>query len=81
MDPVLLVEVKEVISNTVGGMSARILADDSPLVGDLLDSLSITNLIVALEEKFDFIFDDEELSAEAFETPLSLAVLVLSKIS
>ena len=82
MSSKLLAEIKEIILNTVGKNSiSETLEDDSELVGNLLDSLSITNLIAALEETFGFIFDDEDLSAEAFETPLTLAILVSSKIS
>jgi acyl carrier protein len=41
--------------------------------------MAVTNLILAIEEHFGFNFDDEELSAEAFETVASLAALVQQK--
>lgn len=81
MDNTLLTEIKKIITNTVGSnMVPNPLDDDYPLVGNLLDSLGVTNLIVALEEHFGFIFNDDELSAEAFENTLSLAELVSGKI-
>ncbi len=81
MDNTLIAEIKTVISNTVGSsVVPEPLADDYPLVGNLLDSLAVTNLIVALEEHFGFVFDDDELSAEAFENVLTLAELVSGKI-
>jgi len=81
MDNPLLTEIKTIITNTVGSnVVPDPLADDYPLVGNLLDSLSITNLIVALEEHFGFVFNDDELSAEAFENVVSLAALVSGKI-
>lgn len=81
MDNTLLTEIKNIITSTVGdNIVPNPLADDYPLVGNLLDSLAVTNLIVALEEQFGFVFHDDELSAEAFENVLSLAELVSGKI-
>ncbi len=81
MDNTLLTEIKNIIINTVGrSVVPNPLADDYPLVGNVLDSLAVTNLIVALEEHFGFVFNDEELSAEAFENVLTLAELVSGKI-
>ena len=77
----VLFSIKKIIINTVGtNVVPNPLADDYPLVGNLLDSLAVTNLIIALEEYFGFVFNDDELSAEAFENVLSLAELVSGKI-
>jgi acyl carrier protein len=81
MDSALTAQIKNIIINTVGsGIAPNPLADDYPLVGNLLDSLAVTNLIIALEEHFGFIFNDDELSAEAFENVLALAELVAGKL-
>ena len=42
--------------------------------------MAVNSLIVALEEDFGFAFEDEDLSAEAFDTVESLAELVQRKI-
>lgn len=77
----ILAEVKSIIVNTVGGnIVPDPLPDDFPLLGNLLDSLSITNVIVALEENFGIFFNDSDLSAEDFETTLSLVDLVSRKL-
>ena len=77
----VLDEVKEVIVSAVGGeLTLDSLTDDLPLAGNILDSMAVTNLVLALEEHFGFIFDDEDLSAEAFETANSLSELVKTKI-
>ena len=77
----LLTEIKTIITNAVGSnLVPDPLPNDYPLLGNLLDSLAVTNLIVALEEHFGFIFNDAELSAEAFENVLTLAELVSSKV-
>lgn len=76
-----MAEIKSVIKNTVGSSTVpNPLADDYPLLGNLLDSLAVTNLIVGLEEHFGFVFNDDELSAESFENALTLAELVSNKI-
>ncbi len=78
----LLAEIKAIVTNTVGSNAVPDpLPDDYPLLGNLLDSLAVTNLIVGLEEHFGFVFNDTELSAEAFENILTLAELVSSKIN
>jgi len=82
LDKSLLPEVKKVINNSVGGdITFETLTDDFPLVGNVLDSMAVTNLILALEEYFGFLFNDEELSAEAFETVSTLTELVEKKIA
>lgn len=81
MDKQLLNEIKEVIVNSVGTrLKPEDMSSDFQLTGNILDSMAVTNLILALEEHFGFSFDDEDLSAEAFETVESLADLVARKI-
>jgi len=81
MKNTLLTDIKTIITNTVGNnVVPNPLPNDYPLLGNLLDSLAVTNLIVGLEEHFGFVFNDAELSAEAFENVLCLAELVSGKI-
>jgi acyl carrier protein len=77
----LLKDVKEIIISTVGSnVAPNPLTDDYPLLDNLLDSILVTNLIVALEDNYEFVFSDDELSAEAFVNPMSVAELVYTKI-
>jgi len=77
----MIPKVKSVICNTViTNMSPDDLPDDFELAGNALDSMAVTNLILALEEYFGFVFEDEELSAEDFETIASLSTLVAQKV-
>ena len=70
-------EVKFVICSSVhSSLAGDQLTDDFELAGNVLDSMAVTNLIIALEEHFDFILDDDDLSAEDFETVASLSKLV-----
>jgi len=81
MAPDIQDRIKTVIAKTIGGEYAgKPIPDDLKLVGNILDSMAVTNLMVALEESFGFSFEDEDLSAEAFETVASLTDLVRRKI-
>ncbi len=74
-------QVVDVIVSTMGGDLGRdMLTEDFKLVGNVLDSMAVMNLILALEDHFGFMFSDDELSAEAFETVQTLADLVRTKL-
>lgn len=73
--------VRKIVSRTVGGeYRDKVIPDDMKLIGNLLDSMAVNSLIVALEEDFGFAFEDEDLSAEGFESVASLAALVQRKL-
>jgi acyl carrier protein len=77
----ILLEVKKVIlSSTGSSIPLGQLDQDYSLLGNILDSMAVTNLILALEEHFGFHFNDDELTAEAFETVGALAFLVKKKV-
>lgn len=81
MDSQLVKEIKSIIVNSIGGeVAADSMPDDFALAGNVLDSMAVTNLILALEEYFDISFDDEDLSVEHFESVASLTVLVERKL-
>jgi len=54
-------------------------ASFDPLAAGLLDSLAIEQLTTFVEDRFDVVFDDEELSAENFCSIETLAFLVDAK--
>lgn len=58
------------------------LTSSTPLLGGFPDfnSLTIATVVENLEEQLDCIIDDEELTAELFETVGSLAEFVDSKL-
>jgi acyl carrier protein len=55
--------------------SAEPLTEETGLFGSLpeLDSLSLVELITVLEERFGFDIDEDDITAEVFETVGSLA--------
>ena len=54
---------------------------DTPLLGGIpeLDSMAVVGLITALEDRFGFIIDDDEIDGSTFATVGSLAGFVNGK--
>lgn len=71
------------VIDEVLGLDGQALAFDlnTPLLGAIpeLDSLGVVTLIKALEERFGFVVDAEELSGAAFETVGTLVEFVDGK--
>ncbi|MDT8383065.1 MAG: acyl carrier protein [Gammaproteobacteria bacterium] len=62
---------------------AASLHEDSGLLGELpeLDSMAVVTIITALEDRYGFVVEDDEISAETFETLGSLARFVENKVN
>lgn len=76
--------VKEVLRVTLElGERAKTLQGDTPLFGNLpeFDSMAVVSVVLALEEHFNIVIEEDEVSAETFETVGSLARLVDSKLA
>jgi acyl carrier protein len=76
--------VKQVLGETLQlGERADNFTDSTPLLGSIpeLDSMAVVTVITALEERFDIFVEDDEISAEAFETVGSLAAFVDGKLA
>ena len=56
---------------------------DTLLLGHLpeLDSMAVVSIITAMEEQFGFVVDDDEISADAFESIRSLANFINQKMT
>lgn len=75
-------DVKAILDTTLNlGGRAQSFDASTPLLGSLpeLDSMAVVTLITALEEQFDFTVDDDEVTAETFETVGALARFVDAK--
>lgn len=59
------------------------LREDSILLGSIpeLDSMTVVNVIAALEEYFGITIDDDEISANNFETVGSLTQFIEQKLA
>ncbi|TVR98654.1 MAG: acyl carrier protein [Rhodospirillales bacterium] len=80
----ILIETKHVLRDSLK-LGDRVHGFDSgtPLFGSLpeLDSMAVVTVITALEERFDIVIDDEEISAATFESLGSLSAMIARKLS
>jgi len=77
-------EVIEVLGECLGlGNRVSTLSAGTQLLGNIpeFDSMAVVSVITALEERFGFTVDDDEVSAETFESVGSLAVFVDEKLA
>jgi len=80
----LIEEVAGIVNSSLQLGNRGIAADPSVmLLGSLpeLDSMAVVTLITALEDHYDIVVDDDELSAETFETLGTLTDFVSSKVN
>lgn len=76
-------EVKDVLVKTLGVEDRADTIDAStPLLGSLpeLDSMAVLELVSALEQRFGITVDDDDVTAEIFETLGALAQFVQEKL-
>lgn len=64
------------------GPKSKAFGLDTPLLGAIpeFDSMAVVAVVTALEERLGIAFEDEEITAEAFETVGSLCALVERKM-
>ncbi|HKJ73207.1 MAG TPA: acyl carrier protein [Alphaproteobacteria bacterium] len=77
-------EIRDVLSQTLQlGDRGNDLTDSTLLLGNLpeLDSMMIATLLAAIEERFDISIEDDEISAETFESVGSLRIYVEAKLA
>lgn len=79
-----LEEVRNILSDVLSlGERKNQLRADSILLGNIpeLDSMAVVNVITALEDYFGITVDDDEISAQTFETLGSLTRFVEQKLA
>ena len=77
-------DVKAVVVTILGIEDRADTIDAStPLLGSMpeLDSMAVVELVAALEARFGVTIDDDDVTAEVFETLASLTALVESKLA
>jgi acyl carrier protein len=75
--------IKKILIETLNlGARGQELTSESILLGGLaeLDSMAVIHVITSLEEYFGFSIEDDEISAQVFETLGSLCAFVDSKL-
>ena len=76
-------DIKSLLAQTLQlGPRADSFTPDSPLLGALpeLDSMAVVTILTAMEEHFGFSVDDDEISADTFETLGTLTAFVEQKL-
>ena len=77
-------DVKQILIDVLSlGQAGQALDERSQLLGSMpeLDSMAVVNLITALEEHFGITVEDDEISADTFETLGSLSAFVAHKLA
>jgi acyl carrier protein len=77
-------EIKEILSDVLGiGEKIDSITTETFLLGNIpeLDSVAVVALILALERKFSISIRDDEISAQTFQTLVTLTNFVEEKIT
>jgi acyl carrier protein len=81
---VTLDDVRQILGDVLRlGNRARELDSSTPLLGSIpeLDSMAVISVITAFEERLGIIIEDDEISADTFESVGSLYNFVSEKVS
>lgn len=79
-----LEQVKNILVDVLGLDERRdVLREDSILLGNIpeLDSMTVVNVIAALEKHYGITIDNDEISAKNFETLGSLTHFIEQKLA
>lgn len=72
-----------ILSTIIPNYEASFWTEETALFGAIaeFDSMAIVTLIGEIEEQFDLVFDDEDITAEHFESVQSLAQLIAERLN
>ncbi len=74
-------QVREFIASEIMyDESPAVLTDDTKLLGGIMDSLGLMQLVSYLEEQFEVEIDDSEVTVDNFQTINDIDRLVSSKV-
>lgn len=77
-------DIKRILKDTlVLGDEVDALGANSPLLGAIpeLDSVGVVSVLTALEDEYDIVVEDDEISAAVFKTLGTLTEFLQEKIS
>jgi len=78
-----ILEIKRLLNDVLQlGESANEFDQDTLLLGSIpeLDSMAVVTLVTAIEDQYGFVVEDDDISAETFETLGSLTEFVVQKL-
>jgi acyl carrier protein len=76
-------QVRDLVGDVLRlGERTKALRPDSALLGNLpeFDSMAVVNVITALESRFGILIEDDDISADTFDTMGTLAAFVQAKL-
>jgi len=79
----IIAETRLILANTLQlGEQIELFVSSTELLGSVpeLDSMAVVSLITAIEEHFSIIIEDEEITAEVFDTFGSLTTFISDKL-
>lgn len=80
----LMNNIKRILRDTLVLSNEQVdqLKANSPLLGAIpeLDSVGVVSVLIALEDDYDIVVEDDEISAEVFKTLGSLSEFLQHKI-
>jgi acyl carrier protein len=80
MNPEIINKLETFIATEILQSPDRTIAPDEPLIsGGMIDSFSLVDLALFIEETFNVRIDDTELNAETFDTLSQLAEIIASR--
>ena len=79
----MLESIREILRNTLQlGERADLLTSDSPLLGAIpeFDSMAVVTVLTMVEDQFGIEIEDDDVSADAFETVGTLVDYVTARV-
>lgn len=76
------IEVRKMLRDVLSlGARTDTLSRESPLLGALpeMDSMAVVNVIAAIEDRFDVVVEDDEITGDVFSTLGTLVEFVAMK--
>jgi acyl carrier protein len=76
-------DVTRIVRQNLQLDDSTVLDVDTGLLGDMpeFDSMSVVTVLQALEEQYDILVDDDDVSGETFETVGTLIAFVEAKVA
>lgn len=81
MSQVSVTALSDLIAKNILKLPARVIRADEKLISSgLIDSFSLVDLSLLVEDTYGVQIDDTELNAETFDTLAALAALIQSRL-
>jgi acyl carrier protein len=80
---VTIEQIGQIVANVLQlGSSLGVFSPDTPLLGSVpeFDSMAVVSVLTAIEENYGIMIDDDEVSAEIFQTLGDLQIFVQQKL-